>query len=407
MRVIDLALKDLLQIVRDKQSTFFLVLMPLAFTFFFGLMFSGGGDDGGDPRLPVGVVDHDQAGVLSAGLQDLLEASETVRPVLLQGEEAENAAEAVRDEEWAAVIVVPEGFSAQSLAGEEARPTVIVDLNTQAGQTANSAIQAATTRLLGAVQMAHISAETSAAAGPFGDQAARQAYVDQALALAFEAWQRSPLTLTVQEGRASDEDDDVSDNPYTQSSPGIMVQFAIFGMTMSSALLVLERRSGALQRLLTTPIRRAEVIAGHILSAFVVSFCQQAVLVAVGQLAFDVDYMREPLAILMVMAALAFWVSSTGLFVGAVAKNEDQVVVVSLIAMMVLSAMGGAWFPLDITGKAFAAIGHLTPTAWAMDGFQNIVQRGLGLNAVLLPVGVLLAYGLAFFGLAVWRLKLE
>jgi ABC-2 type transport system permease protein len=406
MRAIDLALKDLLQVVRDKQSAFFLVLMPLAFTFFFGLMFSGGGDEG-DPRLPVGVVNHDRAGVLSVGLQDLLEASDTVRPVLLQGEEAENAAEAVRDEEWAAVLVVPEGFSAQGLAGEEARPTVIVDLNTQAGQTANSAIQAATTRLLGAVHMAHLSAETAAALEPFDDQAARQAYVDQALALALEAWPRSPLTLAVQEGRAAEEDDAAADNPYTQSSPGIMVQFVIFGLTMSSALLVLERKSGALQRLLTTPIRRAEVIAGHVLSAFVVSFCQQALLIAVGQLALDVDYMREPLAILMVMVALAFWISSTGLFVGAVAKNEDQVVVFSLIAMMVLSAMGGAWFPLDITGKAFAAVGHLTPTAWAMDGFQNIVQRGLGLNAVLLPVGVLLAYGLAFFGLAVWRLGLE
>jgi ABC-2 type transport system permease protein len=79
----------------------------------------------------------------------------------------------------------------------------------------------------------------------------------------------------------------------------------------------------------------------------------------------------------------------------------------SLIAMFVFTAMGGAWFPLDITGQTFSTIGHLTPTAWAMDGFQNIVMRGLGLSSVLLPAGILLAYAVLFFGLAVWRFRFE
>jgi ABC-2 type transport system permease protein len=58
-------------------------------------------------------------------------------------------------------------------------------------------------------------------------------------------------------------------------------------------------------------------------------------------------------------------------------------------------------------GKAFAAIGHLLPSAWAMDGFQNIILRGLSFSSVLLPAGLLLAYALAFFGLALWRFKFE
>jgi ABC-2 type transport system permease protein len=93
--------------------------------------------------------------------------------------------------------------------------------------------------------------------------------------------------------------------------------------------------------------------------------------------------------------------------IGAIAKGEDQVIVLCLIAMFLFSAMGGAWFPLDVAGKAFSAIGHVLPTAWAMDGFQNIVLRGLAFNSVLLPAGLLLAYALAFFGLALWRFKFE
>ena len=83
MRVIDLALKDLLQIVQDWKSALFLVIMLILFTLFFGLVFGSGEE--GDPHLPVGFVDHDQAGALSTNLQNLLEASDAVRPVLLEG----------------------------------------------------------------------------------------------------------------------------------------------------------------------------------------------------------------------------------------------------------------------------------------------------------------------------------
>jgi len=403
MRVIDLALKDLLQVVRDKQSAFFLVVMPILFTFFFGWVFGGVGAED-DPRLPVGLVDHDGAGTLSVGLQSLLEASDAIRPVFLEGEEA---ADAVADKDLAAAVIVPAGYSEQALAGETPKLTLIVDPNTPAGQTANSAVQAAVTRLLGAVQTAHISAETFAAETPFESQAARPAYLEEALALAVESWQRPPLTVAVEQGTALGEDKDVEWNSYAQSSPGMMVQFAAFGLITSAMVLVLERKTKALQRLLTTPITRSQVIAGHVLAMFVVVFIQLVLLVAVGQLAFGVDYMREPLAILLVMVTLALWTASLGLLVSVVSDTEDQVVMWSLIAMMVLSAMGGAWFPLDITGKTFSAIGHLTPTAWAMDGFQNIVMRGLGFGSVLLPAGILLAYAAAFFGLAVWRFKIE
>ncbi len=42
-----------------------------------------------------------------------------------------------------------------------------------------------------------------------------------------------------------------------------------------------------------------------------------------------------------------------------------------------------------------------------MDGFQNIVLRGGGTGSALLPAGIVLAYALGFFGLAVWRFKFE
>ena len=77
----------------------------------------------------------------------------------------------------------------------------------------------------------------------------------------------------------------------------------------------------------------------------------------------------------------------------------------SMIAMFGFSALGGAWFPLEMTGGIFAAIGKALPSAWAITGLQNILIRGLTLNSAWLPIGVLLVYALVFFLLAVWRFR--
>ena len=90
-----------------------------------------------------------------------------------------------------------------------------------------------------------------------------------------------------------------------------------------------------------------------------------------------------------------------------VAKEEQQVILFSMIAMFLFSALGGTWFPLETAGAAFATVGRLMPSAWAMTGLQNLLIRGLLLNSVLLPCAILLAYAAAFFGLAVWRFKFE
>ena len=411
MRVLDLALKDLLQIVRDWKTALFGVGMPIVFTLFFGFVL-GGAFAEEDPRLPVGYINHDPGGTLGNHLYSMLEASEAIRPVILEGQEAEQAGEKVRDETLAAAVIVPAGWSERTLAGEEPKLAVITDQAVRASHMAGNAVQAAVMRTMGSMQIAQISARSlkaaPASAAGFESEAARRAFLEEALALASKAWQQPPLDIVVEwPGGAAEDEASGSSSSFTQSSPGMIVQFVVFGLMTSATVLVLERKSGALLRLLTTPITRMEVIGGHMLAMVLLILVQQVLLVAVGQLAFGVDYMREPLGTLVMMVTLALWASSLGLFIGAISKVEEQVIMWSLVAMFVFAGLGGAWFPLEFTGPVFSTIGHMMPTAWAMDGFQNIVLRGLGLGSVLLPAGILIAFTAVFFGLAVWRFRFE
>ena len=77
IRILDIAQKDLLQLVRDRKTFLFLLIMPVAFTLLFGYAFGGFGGSS-DSRLPVGYLDQDNSR-LSRKLHDLLAASKVIR----------------------------------------------------------------------------------------------------------------------------------------------------------------------------------------------------------------------------------------------------------------------------------------------------------------------------------------
>ncbi len=401
MRILHIAIKDLAQIARNKKSALFILILPVLFTWLMGLIFSQ--NNGSDPRLPVGLADLD--GGLAAGyLSSLLEASDTVRPVTMEDTGLDALEEQVRSQETAAVVLIPEGFSARLTGGDSPQLTALVDRNTPTGQAADRAIQLAATRLLGAAQAANLSVE---AYGPFPSEAGRQEFFDESLARAISEWQQPRLTVAYEQAGGQATHAAAAYNGNVQSSAGMMVFFATLSMVTTGYLLIAERRSRTLARLLTTPLTRFEVIGGHALAMFLVSLDQTLLLTLFGQWILGVPYWQSPAATILMIVALALFAAGFGLLISALAQNENQVVLLTLGATLGLGLMGGAFFPLDLTGKTFAAIGHLLPSAWAIEGFQNIALRGLGLEAMLLPAGILAAYAAGSFGLAAWRFRFE
>jgi ABC-2 type transport system permease protein len=172
-------------------------------------------------------------------------------------------------------------------------------------------------------------------------------------------------------------------------------------------VLVAERKSRCLQRLLVTRAARHEILLGHFLAIFAVIFAQFVLLMAFGQLALGLNYLRQPLASLVMALGSALFIAALGLLIGALAKTDEQAIIFAMVPMFLFAGLGGAWVPLETTGAAFQAIGHLTPVAWAMDGFRNILTRGLELNSVWLPAAALLGYAALFAALAAWKFKFE
>jgi ABC-2 type transport system permease protein len=389
-RILDITLKDLRQIVRNRMTFLFLLIMPIAFTILFGLAFGGSGKTT-DTRLPVGILDKD-GGSLSTTLKTLLGASSVIRLDETPGRSEADMVTLIGKDKLAAAIVIPAGYSQSLKNGNPLKLGFHADPAQVSTTTVESELVVAVQRLGSAVRTANITESMT------NDPAA----FDPALA-ALSAWQNPPIRVSITSG-ASDAAQNKKGSSMTTSSPSMMIQFAIAGLLTAATIIVNERKTRSLQRLLTTSTSRFQILLGHYLAIFVMIFSEFLILMIFGQI-LQVNYLRLPFATLLIAAATAVCIAALGLLIGVFAKSEEQAVMFSLIPMFVLSGLGGAWVPLEVTGPTFQAVGHFSPVAWALDGFGNILGRGLGFSSVLLPVAALLGYAVLFFGLAMWRFR--
>ena len=394
IRILDITKKDLIQLMRDFKTFLFLLIMPILFTVLFGYAFGGiGGSGESDSRLPVGFLNQDDRWV-SDSLHDLLADSETIRLHESEIISASLLDEMVAEGELAAAVIIPPGYGKATLSDKNARLIVIADTNTSAWITIEAELLSLVGRLDGAARTATIMDEFAGKRIPF-----RYGF-EQTL----KAWDDPPTTIIETTSSALKETDEgIASLAHT--APGMMLQFAIAGLLTAAQIIVSERKTRTLQRLLTTSVRRIHILLGHYLAIFSLIFTQFMTLILFGQFFLNINYFRVAEATFLVAFCAAAAISAMGLLIGILAQNEEQAIAFSLIPMFVLSAMGGAWVPLEFTGETFQIIGHISPVAWAMDGFKNISVRGFGFSSVIIPSLALAAYAAFFFGLSLWRLN--
>ncbi len=116
---------------------------------------------------------------------------------------------------------------------------------------------------------------------------------------------------------------------------------------------------------------------------------------------------RSPVALVLVVLAFALAAVALGMFLGALARTRQQALQLTILCSMLLAALGGAWFPIEMAPDAFRAAASVLPTTWAMSGFNAVIMQGAGPATVLPWVGLLVGFAVVFFGLASWRLKLS
>jgi len=383
MKFIDIAIKDFYQLFKDWKPIVFLVISPILFTLMFGFMFGGFGKAAEtDERLPVIVLSEEDTALTQAILTSL-DSSRVIRTVKAGRDiELGSLRQSVAEEDYAAALVIPTGFSEQVREKGKVMLTVILDENSTLGMSVQQEITAITSQIQNAANAAATAVELYTQLTPTPNGAEEAAIYDNTFNIAMQAWESPPVTALETQTAPNGSQQAGDENAFAQSLPGMMAQFAIAGLMGAAEIVIQERKSGVLDRMMSMSVRRSAVLAGHWLAMFGMIFLQFIVLVAFGQFFLRLDFFAAPLATLALSVASCAFVASLGLLIGVIAKMPEQSAVFALIPMFIFSGLGGAWVPLQYLGDTVLKISRFTPVYWIMTGFRDILLRGAGLMDV-------------------------
>ena len=188
---------------------------------------------------------------------------------------------------------------------------------------------------------------------------------------------------------------------FEQAIPGILVMFTLLVLlTSGSTMLVVERQQGLLRRLASAPMSRAEVVAGKWGGRMVLAVLQVGSAVIIGTLLFRMDWGPDVAMIAVVLAAWAAFCASAGLLLGSLARTDGQASGLGVLFANLLAALGGCWWPIEVTPEWMQGMQKLLPTGWTMDALHKLISFEAGAasavpNVITLVIGALVVGALA------------
>ena len=423
-------MRSILTIILNDLKIFFsqrgnlpgLLVIPVLLTLVVG--WSIGQIGGGGPtRLRVDLIDLDRSAMSAQMIEDLRAANDAFVLCPLDNDEEdfcrlaeeplqlERAIERARSGRTSALIVIPAGY-ADALENFERTAVDFYSLSDPMQpdpvlQSLNAVLQrASTASMIPGVAGALLDNLTSAAQLPPIEGAARDGFLRALYSRSQQLLTDRPSPVSF---RVADSDGDSSsaiDNGFNQSAPGMGSLYVMFTVLGGMAVLLRERRQWTLQRLIALPLSRAQILGAKIGVYFTLGMIQYAIVFAVGA-AVGMEFGNSPIAFLAVMAAFVLCITALTFALAPWIKSEGQASGLVLLLSLSLAPLGGAWWPLEIVPDFMQTIGHISPVAWAMDAFQDLIWYNGALPDVLPEIAVLLAAAAVLFAIGIRSFKYE
>lgn len=180
----------------------------------------------------------------------------------------------------------------------------------------------------------------------------------------------------------------------------LMLMFSVSGLGSS---ILQEKEKGTLRRLLYAPLKKSTILKSKMLFAFFIALLQLSVMFIFSWLVFGLDLLINLPALIIMIVATGFAISSFGVFLAAISKTRAQAQSFGTLVILVMSSLGGSIVPLFIMPEVMKKLALLSVNYWGIQGFFDIFWRELPTIEILPRVGVLIAIGL-FLSIISFRL---
>lgn len=422
MKLLDLAVKDLKLLLRDKLAAFFILGFPILMGLFFGMVM-GGTSEGGRGKMEIAVIDHDQSEI-SKKFLDALGKNDNLR---LVSDSLDSAMESVRLGKRTGLVVLPAGFGEK--AGMMWEPQPEIQLGMDPSRAAESAmmegfLMQATASLIGdrfqdpkqflpsitAAKKQFLEGEMDAGSKLIGTAffGSLEQMIDSADQLQSEGQTEGlgganiqfanikPLDVT----RKVEPDSIAAQvqkirSRWDISFPQAMLWGVLGCVAGFSMSLARERSLGTMLRLQVSPLSKMQILTGKALACFLAVLLVMVVMVGLGLL-----LNMKPLSFpKLAVAAIATGVCFVGIMmtIAVLGKSEQSVSGIGWAINTVMAMIGGCMIPVMFMPEFLQRFSVISPIRWSIVAIEGAIWRDFTWTEMLFPCFVLVAIGLIGF----------
>jgi ABC-2 type transport system permease protein len=351
-----LFLRNIKETYRDPLALGFLLAFPLMFMLLFGAAF--GGDT--TPSYEIAVIDKDNTTISQSFISETLSEVSIFEIVVL--DDTNDAEEQLKQGDITAYITVPDGFGQQ------------IALNLQ-GLEANIQLEIGydESDLLVAEQI--ISSTNSAV----------RAFAGIVIPITIHS---NPINIETE---------------ITQIDfigPGIIIFGLLIIIPTSARIMLRDKESRFLNRLLTTPTRPWEFISGYSLSMIIIAIAQIVIFILLARW-FGMDIVGNIGLAFFIFLLTAICSIGVGMVVASLSKSENQGESLSWLFSMPLAIISGVWFSKEFMPLYMQTIADIFPFSHAVEAARAVITRGSGFESVASDVYFLIGWAIVIFAIGI------
>lgn len=192
---------------------------------------------------------------------------------------------------------------------------------------------------------------------------------------------------------------------YNQTTCGMTAMFILFlCLLWGSSNILEEKLDGTMTRLCLAPVNFSTILFSKMFYIGLLAFAQFAIFFTVGHKFLDVPLGNVPLLIVFNILFI-IQAASLGLLISIIAKNRLTSIGISFFVIMLLSPLGGLWFPLETVPEAFRTFSSMLPTGSYMLGLDKIIIQNKGLESIIINCVVIMVYFVLSFTISLFLQK--
>ncbi|MFB6727405.1 ABC transporter permease [Bacillus mobilis] len=371
---------ELKQILIKPQSYILMFGMPIIFTLIFGGLLGGSGNT----KVNVSLVDEDGS-VLSSKYYEDIKKNDLISIEKVTYKEGKQK---IENKKSSGIVIIPKDFQKSMLDGR----IESIQFQASADFTGGTSVEQVLASALKKMEI-----EVSAARD-----------FEKKSNNSWETMYKEIYTkvepVSIQKDSISHDDQKLND--VTGRAAGFSILFVMIVMLSATGTILKARQLGVWSRLLGTPVSKVQILAGYILSFFLIGWIQFGVLMILTHSLFDVQW-GNLLGVIILVSVLLLAVIGLALLLASIVKTTEQQSALGNIVVISTCMIGGLYWPIEIEPAWMQTAANFVPQTWAMRGFTELIVRGGTLADIGGYIGILILFAGVFFIISLTRIRYD